>query len=223
MRLLLVEDDLSIGESLKELLVRLGYLVDWAKNKTEGLEKIFADDYDLLILDWMLPDGNGLDLCREVRQEKINTPVLILTAKGQVDDKVEGFESGADDYLSKPFDMRELQARIKALLRRKDEFVQDKVIVGDLEIDFGTRLVKRNGSLIELSPKEYGILEYLLRNRERVVDRGELLSHVWDENADLFSNTVDVHIRYLRIKIEEGFKTKIIETVKGKGYRICSD
>lgn len=223
MRILLVEDDESIGKSLSELITRQGFVVDWAMSKTEGLEKIFTDEYDLFIFDWMLPDGSGVDLCKQVRSEGFSTPILILTAKGQLDDKVEGFESGADDYLTKPFEMKELLARIKALLRRKDEFVTEVVRVADLVVDFGKRVVKRSENIIELSPKEYGILEYLLRNRERVVDRVELLGHVWDESADLMSNTVDVHIRYLRSKIDDGFDKKIVETVKGKGYRICED
>lgn len=220
MRILLVEDDGSIGGNLKELISREGFSVDWAENKTEAMEKIFSGDYDLFIFDWMLPDGSGVELCHEVREERIDTPVLILTARGQVDDKVEGLESGADDFLTKPFEIRELMARIRALLRRKKEFVTQVVEVAELIADLGKRLVSREGKTIELTPKEYGILEYLLRHRERAVGREELLSHVWDENAEQFSNTVEVHIRKLRAKIDDGFSTKIIETVKGKGYRI---
>jgi|CXWL01.1.fsa_nt_gi DNA-binding response OmpR family regulator len=221
MRILLIEDDRIIGMNLVKLISRQGFSVDLAVNKELGLEKGLAEDYDLFVIDRMLPDGDGVDLCRELRNEGVRAPVLMLTAKGQVEDRVEGLDAGADDYLAKPFEIVELVARIKALLRRRDELLPVLIRVGDLEIDLNNNRVRRGGREISLSPKEYAILEYLARNRDRVVDRMEILTHVWDENADLFSNTIEVHLRYLRRKIDEDREKKLIRTVRGKGYQLC--
>ncbi|HEX9008252.1 MAG TPA: response regulator transcription factor [Patescibacteria group bacterium] len=221
MRLLLVEDDLKIADSLKEIFTRQGLSIDLAYSKEEGFEKGLNEDYDLIILDWMLPDGDGITLCRNFRNEKVSCPILMLTAKSLVDDIALGLDSGADDYLTKPFEAKELIARIRALLRRKDQVIPDVYRLHDLEINFQTQEVTKKGKKIELSPKEYGVLEYLAKNADRVVDRNDLLTHVWDENADPFSNTVDVHIRYLRKKIDDNSKIKLINTIKGKGYRLC--
>lgn len=221
MRLLLVEDDLKIADSLKEIFTRQGLSIDLAYSKEEGFEKGLNEDYDLIILDWMLPDGDGITLCRNFRNEKVSCPILMLTAKSLVDDIALGLDSGADDYLTKPFEAKELIARIRALLRRKDQVIPDVYRLHDLEINFQTQEVTKKGKKIELSPKEYGVLEYLAKNADRVVDRNDLLTHVWDENADSFSNTVDVHIRYLRKKIDDNSKIKLINTIKGKGYRLC--
>ena len=217
----MIEDDRIIGMNLVKLISRQGFSVDLAVNKELGLEKGLAEDYDLFVIDRMLPDGDGVDLCRELRNEGVRAPVLMLTAKGQVEDRVEGLDAGADDYLAKPFEIVELVARIKALLRRRDELLPVLIRVGDLEIDLNNNRVRRGGREISLSPKEYAILEYLARNRDRVVDRMEILTHVWDENADLFSNTIEVHLRYLRRKIDEDREKKLIRTVRGKGYQLC--
>ncbi len=222
MRLLIVEDDQIIGPRLVEVLQEEKYAVDLATDYEAGLASGLANDYDVIIIDWMLPDGSGVDLCRELREEKVTTPILVLTARSQLEDKVTGLDAGADDYLTKPFEVDELLARVRALLRRKDEVVSDTLTIDDLTIDFGTRTVERGDVSIYLSPKEYGLLEFLARNGERVVDRMEILAHVWDENADMFTNTVDVHIRYLRKKIDDG-RRPLIKTIKGKGYRLCID
>lgn len=221
MRLLIVEDDSELANNLRLLLKREKYSCDVALNFAEAWEKGLDEDYDLMILDWMLPDGEGTELCKKFRSEGVACPILILTAKNMPDDIADGLDSGADDYLAKPFAVKVLLARIKALLRRKEKLVENIMRVGDLEISFDNRTVARGGKKILLTPKEFGVLEYLARNKERIVERGEILSHVWDENYDSFSNTVDVHIRYLRQKIDKNSKRKLIRTVRGKGYQLC--
>jgi DNA-binding response OmpR family regulator len=223
MRFLLVEDDPRLLLSLSEILERNGYLVDKAKNFEEGYEKVFLAEYDLIILDWMLPDGNGVDLCRKIRSEKITVPILLLTAKAMTEDITEGLDSGADDYLTKPFEIEELQARIRALLRRKEEFVSDCFTLDNLKIDFLKKIVTRGEKNINLSPKENLILEYLAKNSDKVVSREELLNHAWDEKSEALSNTVDVYISYLRKKIDLAGETPLINTVKGVGYRLCKN
>lgn len=223
MRFLLVEDDPRLLLSLSEILERNGYLVDKAKNFEEGYEKVFLAEYDLIILDWMLPDGNGVDLCRKIRSEKITVPILLLTAKAMTEDISEGLDSGADDYLTKPFEIEELLARIRALLRRKEEFVSDCFTLDNLKIDFLKKIVTRGEKNINLSPKENLILEYLAKNSDKVVSREELLNHAWDENSEALSNTVDVYISYLRKKIDLAEETPLINTVKGVGYRLCKN
>ena len=223
MRLLLVEDDTKISSSVKEILTRFGMSVDLAYTYKEGYEKGIDEDYDLILLDWMLPDGDGVTLCKEYRNNKVETPILMLTAKSMVDDIASGLDAGADDYLTKPFDAKELMARIRALLRRKESLTPDIFCLNDLRINFSSQEVTRNGKVVFLSPKEYGVLEFLARHADGIADRNEILSHVWDENADPFSNTVDVHIRYLRKKIDDDYEIKLIRTVKGKGYRLCTN
>lgn len=165
---------------------------------------------------------SGIDLCNKLREKKYSTPILILTARSQTDDVIAGLQKGADDYLVKPFEMEILIARIKALLRRKNTILIPPILtVADLTLNSNTRQVKRAGAEIPLAPREYVLLEYLLKNKGRVIDRMELMEHVWGETIDEFSNTVDVHIRYLRKKIDEPFKKALIKTVKQKGYMIC--
>ncbi len=223
MRFLIVEDDHRLLQSLSEILERNGYLVDKAVNFEDGYEKVFLIEYDLIILDWMLPDGNGVDLCKKIRDEAVTTPILLLTAKAMTEDITEGLDAGADDYLTKPFELEELLARIRALLRRKEEFVSDCFTLDNLKIDFLKKNVSRAGKNIVLSPKENLILEYLARNSEKVVSREELLSHVWDENSEALSNTVDVYISYLRKKIDLKGEIPLINTIKGVGYRLCKN
>jgi DNA-binding response OmpR family regulator len=188
----------------------------------EGLARVKVNPYDLIVLDWMLPDYSGVELCRRIRDFDLKTPILMLTARSRITDKLTGFESGADDYLTKPFNIDELIARIRVLLRRNLQNDVNKIIkISDLEINTEACEVSRAGTLIELSPREYGLLEYLAVNKGKALDRQELLEHVWDENTDIFTNTVDVHIRYLRQKIDEGYNEKLIKTVKGKGYMLC--
>lgn len=223
MRLLLVEDDPLISTNVKTALVQEGHAVDTAFTHAQGLQKSQDESYDLFVIDWLLPDTDGLSLIHNIRFLQIHSPILLLTAKNQPADIAHGLDSGADDYLTKPFDTLELLARIRALLRRKPHVLFHPILkIGDLFIDTNTHQVKRQRQTINLSPKEYSLVHYLATNPDTAIDRLTILSHVWDEQADLFSNTVDVHIRYLRKKIDDPFKHKLIKTVKGKGYMLCS-
>jgi DNA-binding response OmpR family regulator len=223
MRILIVEDDNRIAQNIKLFLKNSSYSVDIANTGKEGTSKAKVEEYDLIILDWMLGDTTGPDVCKELRASEIKTPILFLTAKSQLEDKIDAFEIGADDYLTKPFHAEELLVRVKALIRRSYTETSSPIVkLGDLEIDTNSAVVTRDGQLIELSPKLFSILEYLALNHDKIVSRTEILEHVWDENANYFNNTVDVHIRYLRKKIDDPFPTQLIKTVKGKGYMLCS-
>ncbi len=224
MRLLLVEDDSIIAKNITTFLKRKGYSIDLAESIEESYDKAVVENYDLIVLDRGLPDGEGLTLIKKLRDEEIHTPILVLTARNEDIDIVEGLNLGADDYLSKPFDMDVLVARIKALSRRLNKIPLKPILtINDVTIDLNSTQVKRNGKVINLSPREYAIFEYLAIHPNQVIDRMTLLSHAWDENVDLFSNTVDVHIKYLRNKIETGDSIKIIKTVRGKGYMVCTN
>ncbi len=223
MRLLVVEDDPVLNQNLSEILRRSSFAVDSVDTLALATQKASDNEYDLIILDWLLPDGEGTELCRQMRADKNSTPILLLTAKSLISDKIAGLDAGADDYLAKPFDSGELLARIRALLRRHPEVQSSIIKIQDLEINTNLHQVKRKGKVIELSPKEYALLEYLAVNAGNALDRVDILSHVWDENADMFSNTVDVHIRYLRQKIDHNSRHKLIKTIKGKGYTILAD
>lgn len=219
MRILIVEDDEKIAQNIK-LLLSSKYQVDSTDSVDDGIVKILSKDFDLAIVDWMLPDGSGLDILESVRDENISMPILMLTARKNTDDVVQGLEAGADDYLTKPFKSKELLARIATLLRRKETTYQtETVILGILEIDSKQRVITVNNKNVELSPREYDLLEYLLRYKNEPVDRLTLLSHVWGGSIDELSNTVDVHIRYLRKKL--GPAADYIKTVKGIGYSLC--
>jgi len=221
MRILIVEDDIRLTKNIGIILKRESYAVDVANNFEEASIKFESPDYDVIIMDWKLPDGSGLELCKQLRKNDIRTPVLILTSNSQLEDKVEGLNSGADDYLTKPFEVKELLARVRALGRRNGSVVKPIISIKDMIIDTNLKQVKRTGKIIDLSPREYALLEYMALRPCQGISRIELLSHVWDENANLFSNTVDVHIRYLRNKIDSGHSHKLIITVKGEGYAIC--
>lgn len=224
MIILLIEDDLKIASNVEKFLTRNHISVKAVSTAREGIYNAETDDFDLIILDLMLPDGNGLDICRNLRKQGIETPILILTAKSQIEDKVDGLSTGADDYLTKPFSLEELIARIKAIVRRRAGNNLTSIInVGNLVIDTNTCNVKVGEINLNLAPKEYALLEYLALNKNRVLNRMELLTHVWGESIDPFSNTVDVHVRYLRKKIECPGQKKLIKTVKNKGYILCSD
>lgn len=221
MRLLLVDDDPTLAQNIRTLLVKASYSVDVAQSVETGYMATTDNAYDLIILDWTLPDGSGVELCRKLRHEKNTTPILLLTAKNTTDYKVEGLNSGADDYLTKPFAIEELTARIRSLLRRSATLTDVDIKIGKLTIHTNSMTVTRNSTPIPLSPREYALLHYLATHKGTAIDRMELLEHVWNNETDVFSNTVDVHIRYLRKKIDDGSPKKLILTVKGKGYMLC--
>ncbi|OIP98125.1 hypothetical protein AUK40_01930 [Candidatus Wirthbacteria bacterium CG2_30_54_11] len=224
MRILIVEDDATIGLNIQTVLRRESYAVDQVATAEEAAPRVFSEPYDLLILDWRLPGMSGIDLCGMIRKEGSTVPVLMLTSRSQIEDRVQGLDTGADDYLTKPFDMNELVARVRALLRRPAQQTKDPVIsVGKLTLDTNTQTVRYGKETIEFAPREYALLEYLARHHDVVLDRMDIMSHVWDENADPFSNTVDVHIRYLRRKLDGLTKNPLIRTIKGKGYMLCAE
>ena len=220
MRVLIIEDERKLSNILRKGLIEEGFATDQAFDGEEGQYLAESESYDLIILDVMLPKINGLDVCRSLRNKKITTPILMLTAKTTVEDKVEGLNVGADDYLSKPFAFTELKARLQALLRRSHNQTQTTLQVEDLEVDPVKHTVKRENKTIFLTPKEFSILEFLLRHQGEVVTRTQITEHVWDYNFDALSNVVDVFVATLRKKIDSGFKSKIIQTVHGVGYKI---
>lgn len=219
MRILLIEDEKRIADFVHRGLESAGYSVDLAEDGQSGLEKIHAVDYDLVILDLMLPDLDGLTVLEKARNRKVSPPVLILSARGGVDDRVRGLELGADDYLVKPFAFVELLARVRALLRRGQP-TPERLVVGDLVLDCIRRKVSRASEPIELAPKEFSILEYMMRNRGRPLSRTMIVEHVWDMEYDGLTNIVDVYIRHLRSKIDDKFATRLIHTVRGIGYML---
>lgn len=221
MKILLIEDEVGIANFISEGLKLEKYTVDISHEGYEGLDMALVREYDLIILDLMLPDMDGLDICKELRRSQINTPILMLTAKNTIDDKISGLDIGADDYLTKPFDLDELLARIRALLRRGQKNVTGNIIsVGSLTLNTKTHEVRRGNRKIELTNKEFKLLEYLMRKPNEVISRNDILDHVWDNDTDSFSNTVEVHIRYLRQKIDGKFAKKMIKTIRGYGYKI---
>lgn len=222
MRILVVEDEHRIANSIKKGLEQERYAVDVAYNGTDGFDLASTEDYDLIILDLMLPGIDGLTICKELRKKHLHTPILILTAKGQIQDKVEGLDSGADDYLTKPFSFEELLARVRALIRRPKNSLGTVLTVVDLQLNTKSYEVKRDGKIIQLSSKEFSLLEYLLRHSNQILTKEQIISHVWDYEADILPNTVEVYIRNLRNKIDRPFKNKkpLIQTVRGFGYKI---
>lgn len=219
-RLLLVEDNHRLSNSLKMSLEDDGYAVDVAYDGVDGQELAEMTPYDVIILDIMLPKRDGLEVCRELRQQKINIPILMLTARDAIEDRVEGLDSGADDYLVKPFAIDELHARLRALLRRESPDKTRLLTIADLTLDPAAHRVLRRGIPIELTAKEFSLLEYLMRNPDRLITRGMAENHVWSYDYDGASNVVDVYIRRLRRKVDEPFQVKLIETVRGVGYRM---
>lgn len=222
-RILVVEDERRLAQIIKRGLVEGGYAVDLAFDGEEGKFLAESEDYDLIILDLMLPKIDGLEICRKLRSDGIKTPILILTAKTTLDDKVAGLNSGADDYLTKPFAFLELSARVAALIRRSQKAPATQLTVADLVLDPTKHLVKRGGRQIKLTPKEFSILELLLSRKDEVVSRTVITEHVWDYNFDGMSNVVDVFVASLRKKIVDAGKNKIIQTVHGVGYRIAAE
>jgi len=219
MRLLIVEDEKKIADFLQRGLESNGYAVDIAADGSTAISYVHQTDYDLVILDLTLPDMDGMKVLERIRARKAGPPVLILSARGAVDDRVKGLELGADDYLTKPFAFVELLARVRALLRRGQPALE-KLQVADLLVDTLRRKVTRNAETIELAPKEYGILEYMMRNKGRPLSRTMIVEHVWDMDYDGLTNIVDVYIRHLRSKIDDRFSQKLIQTVRGIGYLI---
>ena len=220
MRVLLVEDERRIADFIRKGLSESGYAVDVAYDGDEALDWPTVADFDLIILDVMLPVRDGIQVCRELRRRGVRTPVLMLTARDAVEDRVRGLDSGADDYLVKPFAFAELLARLRALSRRQPAVLQRVLKVGDLVLDTVTRKVERESSSIELTAKEYAILEYLMRHPNQVLTRTMIAEHVWNYHFDNASNVIDVHIRNLRRKIDEPFPRKLIQTMRGAGYVI---
>lgn len=223
MRIVVIEDEVKIAQAIKRGLELKGYAVDTVYDADSGLAYALDPEYDLVILDRMLPGSiDGVELCRQVRAEGRHVPILMLTARGTIGDKVEGLNSGADDYLVKPFSFDELTARVKALLRRPPTQTGTVMRLDDLSLDTANYQVKRGNAEIRLSGKEYALLEYLLNSQGRVVTKDMIITHVWDEDADILPNTVEVYIGYLRNKIDRAFpdKHQLLHTVRGFGYKL---
>jgi DNA-binding response OmpR family regulator len=222
MRILIIEDERKIANAIKRGLEQESYAVDTAYDADEGLSMALLDEHDLIILDRMLPGlVDGVEICKEVRAENIHVPILMLTAKDKVHDRVTGLNAGADDYLVKPFAFEELLARIRALLRRPQDEIGTVFKADDLSLDPVTFEVKRGGELIELTSKEFALLEYMLRNQNRALTKDNIISHVWDYDADILPNTVEVYMGYLRNKIDRPFRgPNLIHTVRGFGYKL---
>ena len=223
MRILLVEDEPRMAAVLAKGLREQTYAVDLARDGEEGLHLGSVNDYDLLILDVMLPKVDGHAVCRELRALGRRSPILMLTARGSVDDRVAGLDCGADDYLTKPFDLKELLARIRALLRRSSVLRPERLQVADLTLDTASHAVSRAGRAVTLTAKEYALLEFLVVNEGRVVGRELIAQHVWDENFDPFSNVIDVYIKRLRAKLDADSPRRLIHTRRGEGYLLAAE
>jgi DNA-binding response OmpR family regulator len=219
-RILVVEDNKHLSDSLRMTLKDDGYAVDIAYDGLDGEEMALLGTYDVIILDIMLPQKDGMAVCRELRNKRINTPVLMLTARDALDDRVNGLDSGADDYLVKPFEVDELRARIRALLRRESSSKSGLLQVGDLSLDPATHAVRRAGEPVELTAREYSLLEYFMRHPDHLISREMAESHLWSYDQVVSSNVVDVYIRRLRRKIDDPHEIKLFETVRGAGYRL---
>jgi len=219
MRILLVEDDRKIADFIVKGLKAAGYAVDHAADGEKGLHLALSEPYDAAVIDIMLPGQSGLSIVETMRREKVRTPVIFLSARGEIDDRVKGLEIGADDYLTKPFSFSELLARVQALIRRAGEVSEPmRLAVGGLSLDLVTRRVVRDGQKIELQPLEFSLLEYLMRNAGRVVSKTMIMEHVWDYNFDPRTNVVEARICRLRDKVDKDFDRKLIHTVRGVGY-----
>jgi heavy metal response regulator len=220
MKILLVEDEKKVASFIKRGLEEEHFTIDVAYDGESGEFMALTSEYDLIILDILLPKKNGFEVLKSLRANGIQTPILILTAKGSIDDKVEGLNSGADDYLTKPFAFAELIARIRSLLRRTSSEKSNIIKVADLELDTVKHIAKRGEKIIELTAREYSLLEYFMRNKGRVLTRTMIAEHIWDYHFDTGSNIIDVYVRRLRKKIDEGFPKKLIHTIRGVGYII---
>jgi DNA-binding response OmpR family regulator len=222
MRILIVEDDPKISGALAAGLEKKGYAVDIINDGQEALTRIslHRNDHDLILLDLNLPGMSGADICKQARDKGVTTPILILTARAETENKVNLLLAGADDYVVKPFSFEELAARIQALLRRPQESKPTKLVAGPLELDPGAHTITKDGVPIELTLKEFMLLEYFMRHPNEVVNREDLLTHLWDFNYESFSNVIDVHIKNLRKKLDDGNEDSMLETVRGIGYKL---
>jgi len=224
MKVLIVEDEHKIANSIRQGLLQENFTVDVAYDGIEGYDLAISEEYDVIVLDRLLPGMEGLEICQKLREQKNHTPVLILTAKGQIADRVEGLEKGADDYLIKPFAFEELLARIKALARRPKKTFETILKLSNLSLNTKTYEVKRGKTIIQLSNKEFVLLEYLLRHPREILTKDQIINHVWNYDSNVLPNTIEVYIGYLRNKIDKPFKKspKLIHTVRGFGYKIGS-
>lgn len=220
MKILVVEDEIKLARAIKRALELQNHAVDMVHDGREGYDLAAAGHYDVVILDMMLPHLDGVAICQQLRAEKIDTPLLMLTAKGQVSDKIAGLDSGADDYMVKPFSFEELFSRIRALARRAHQTSEPVLRVQDLTLDPATFQVQRNGRALSLSAKEFAILEYLMRRKNTIVSKEQIVDHVWNYEADILPSTVEVHIKNLRDKIDKPFASPLIRTARGFGYEI---
>ena len=223
MRLLLVEDEKKVAGFIKKGLEEEGYAVDWVADGNSGLAMGLEKVHDLIVLDINLPGQDGIEVLKQLRQKKVATPVLLLTVRSAIEDRVIGLDTGADDYLTKPFAFDEFLARVRALLRRREAAAPPVLKVGDLSLDPSTRMVSRGDEKIELTSKEYALLEYLMRNQGRVLNRSMIAERVWGLDYDTTTNVIDVYVNYLRKKIDSGHETKLIHTVRGAGYVLKAD
>ena len=225
MRILVVEDEHRIANMIKKGLEQERFAVDIAYTGNDGYDLASSEDYDLIILDLMLPGLSGLEICKQLRARHFHTPVLLLTAKSQIQDKVEGLNAGADDYVTKPFSFEELLARVRALTRRPKTTLKPVLTVADLNLDSANFQVIRDNMQISLSGKEFSLLEYLMRHKNKILTKDTIISHVWNYDADILPNTVEVYIRNLRNKIDIPFKNKkpLIQTIRGFGYKISDN
>ena len=221
MRILVVEDNHRLNSSLQMNLAHEGYSVDTAYDGQEGQDIAELTPYDLIILDILLPKKDGLEVCRELRRRRIHIPILLLTACDSVDDRVRGLDCGADDYLIKPFAMRELLARLRALLRRNHPYTNGRLEMGDLVVDPITHTVEREGRAIDLTPKEFALLEYFMYHQNQVVTRDMIEQHIWNYDFECNSNVIDVYMRRLRRKIDHPFEKQLLTTIRGIGYRLA--
>ncbi len=222
MRILLIEDEADAAQILAKGLRRQSYAVDIVGDGEAGLYEASVNDYDLIILDCMLPRKDGFAVCRELRAQGSAVPVLMLTARDDVADRIAGLDTGADDYLTKPFHFHELLARMRALLRRGKALRPEHIVIADLVVDTRAHVVKRQGRLIELTSREYALLEYLARRADEVVGRAEIAEHVWDLRFDPFSNLIEVYVQRLRRKLDDGSAQKLIHTRRGEGYLLTA-
>lgn len=220
MRILLVEDDARVASFIRRGLREEHYTVDLAVDGEEAVFLAQTEHYDLVILDWLLPKRTGLEVVKTLRAERVPVPVLILTAKDELADKVAGLDAGADDYLTKPFGFNELLARVRVLLRRQGELLPTLLRIADLELDALRHEVKRAGRLIALTSREYALLEFFMRHANQLVTRTMLAEHVWEHDFDPLSNVIDVHVARLRQKVDQGFSPKLLQTIRGSGYRL---
>lgn len=222
MKILIVEDEHKIANSVKQGLEQEKYTVDVSYDGETGLDLASAEEYDLLILDIMLPGIDGIEITKRLRSNKNHTPILMLTARGQISDKVSGLDTGADDYMTKPFSFVELLARVRALTRRPKESRSTVLKVEDLTLDTTSFEVRRGRKNIQLSQKEYALLEYLMHNPDKIISKDQIIHHVWDYDADVLPNSVEVYIKHLRNKIDKNFSEPLIHTVRGFGYKISN-